>query len=122
MSRDALVVGINSYDRLNPLNAPAGDAEAIAQLLTNFGDFRVRRLPEAVKDGTVTVGKKTKVTLGELEEALVQLFTPEGKNIPETALLYFSGHGLRKVKGRVQEGFLATSEVNPNLGFYGLSL
>ncbi|MCL1467582.1 caspase family protein [Argonema galeatum] len=122
MSRDALVVGINSYDRLNPLNAPAADAESIAQLLTNFGDFRVRRLPEAVKDGTVTVGKKTKVSVGELEDALIQLFNPEGKNIPETALLYFSGHGLRKVKGGMQEGFLATSEVNPNLGFYGLSL
>ncbi|MCL1475132.1 caspase family protein, partial [Argonema antarcticum] len=122
MSRDALVVGINSYDRLNPLNAPAADAESIAQLLTNFGDFRVRRLPEAVKDGTVTVGKKTKVSVGELEDALTQLFNPEGNNIPETALLYFSGHGLRKVKGGIQEGFLATSEVNPNLGLYGLSL
>lgn len=30
MSRDALVVGINTYDGLKCLNAPAADAEAIA--------------------------------------------------------------------------------------------
>ncbi|WP_147337385.1 caspase family protein [Nostoc sphaeroides] len=30
MSRDALVVGINTYDRLKSLNAPAADGEAIA--------------------------------------------------------------------------------------------
>lgn len=122
MSRDALVVGINTYERLSRLNAPAQDAEAVAQMLTDMGDFRVRRLPEAVKDGEVRVGQKTKISLDELEEALVQLFTPEGKHIPDTALLYFSGHGLRKVKGRVQEGFLATSDVNPDLGLYGLSM
>ena len=95
MSRDALVVGINTYnyERLNNLTAPAQDAEAVAQLLEKHGDFKVTRLP-AVKDkpnDTIKVGKKTKVTLTQLEEAIVQLFKPEGK-APDTALLYFSGH------------------------------
>jgi hypothetical protein len=57
----------------------------------------------------------------QLEEAIAQLFKPEGRNIPDTALLYFSGHGLRKSRG-IQEGFLATSDVNPDLGKWGLSL
>lgn len=125
MIRDALVVGINtySYERLPSLTAPAHDAEAIAKLLERYGQFNVRRLP-SVKDkenNTVRVGQKTSVTLTQLEEAIVQLFKPEGKNVPDTALLYFSGHGLRKNRG-IQQGFLATSDVNPDLGNWGLSL
>ncbi|MEH2231528.1 MAG: pentapeptide repeat-containing protein [Nostoc sp.] len=122
MSRDALVVGINTYDRLKCLNAPAADGEAIAQILQQYGEFRVTRLP-AVKDKeneTIRIGKQTKVSLTQLERAIVQLFKPDGKP-PDTALLYFSGHGLRKSVG-IQEGFLATSEVNPDAGNWGLSL
>jgi uncharacterized protein YjbI with pentapeptide repeats len=122
MSRDALVVGINTYDRLKSLNAPAADGEAIAQILQQSGEFRVTRLP-AVKDKeneTIRIGKQTKVSLTQLEKAIVQLFKPDGKP-PDTALLYFSGHGLRKNLG-IQEGFLATSEVNPDTGNWGLSL
>ncbi|NEN96298.1 MAG: hypothetical protein F6K50_12355, partial [Moorea sp. SIO3I7] len=124
MSRNALVIGINtySYEGFESLTAPGQDAEAVAQLLENYGDFKVTRLP-AVKDkqnNTIRVGKKTKVTLTQLEDAIVQLFKPNGKP-PDTALLYFSGHGLRKSKG-IQEGFLATSDVNPDMGCWGLSL
>jgi uncharacterized protein YjbI with pentapeptide repeats len=125
MIRDALVVGINTYsfERLASLTAPAQDAEAIAKLLEQYGQFNVRRLP-SVKDkgnNTVRVGQKTSVPLTQLEEAIVQLFKPEGKNAPDTALLYFSGHGLRKNRG-IQEGFLATSDVNPDLGNWGIRL
>ncbi|HLP90765.1 MAG TPA: caspase family protein [Nostocaceae cyanobacterium] len=125
MSRDALVVGINIYEcpSLRKLEAPAQDAEAIAQILEQNGEFSVTRLP-AIKDkqnNAVRVGQKTPVTLNQLEEAIVQLFKPEGQNIPDTALLYFSGHGLRKTKG-IQQGFLATSDVNPDQGNWGLSL
>lgn len=126
MSRDALVVGINvyTYDGLNNLKAPATDAEVIALLLSQHGDFNVWRLPEAVKteDNSFYVGKKTKVTFTKFEDALVKLFKPEnGRNIPDTALFYFSGHGIRKTKG-ASEGFLATSDVNPDIGLDGLSL
>jgi len=123
MSRDALVVGINKYEQLNPLNAPGGDAEAVAQRLEQYGEFKVTRLP-GVKDkqnNRIRVGQKTKVTLSQLEDAIAQLFMPEGRSAPDTAILYFSGHGLRKNRG-IQDGFLASSDVNPEVGNWGLSL
>ncbi|MEQ8465647.1 nSTAND1 domain-containing NTPase [Coleofasciculus sp. E1-EBD-02] len=123
MSRDALVVGINKYERFNPLQAPGGDAEAIAQRLEQYGEFKVTRLP-GVKDkqnNRIRVGQKTKVTLSQLEDAIAQLFMPEGRSVPDTAILYFSGHGLRKNRG-IQDGFLASSDVNPEVGNWGLSL
>jgi WD40 repeat protein len=126
MSRDALIVGISSYQHLPSLNAPAHDAEAIAHQLETYGDFRVARLPEIVHtdaqaEKKLRVGVKTPVTIAELEAALVKLFKPKGSNIPQTALFYFSGHGLQKEAG-IREGYLATSEANPNSHFYGLSL
>lgn len=125
MSRDALVVGINIYQnkKLKNLTSPAADAEAIAQMLANYGDFDVvRRLPEAIdNENQPMVGKTLAVRLKELKQALVQLFKPEGKHIPETALFYFSGHGLRNTLG-ISEGFLATSDSHPDLEFYGLSM
>ena len=121
MTRDALVVGISTYQWLPGLSAPSHDAEAIAQRLQAEGDFRVARMPEIVQAGQARIGFKTQVTVADLEAALVKLFKPKGTNIPQTALFYFSGHGLQKDAG-VQEGFLATSDANPSASFYGLSL
>ncbi|MCY7282721.1 MAG: caspase family protein, partial [Cyanobacteria bacterium CAN_BIN43] len=121
MSRDALVVGINTYRSLNPLNAPAVDAEAIAQRLQQEGEFRVWRSPEIMQNNQSQVGKNTPLSLPELERALVDLFKPGGRQIPDTALFYFSGHGLRKDVG-ISEGYLATSDVNPAQSIFGLSL
>ncbi|UIE38939.1 nSTAND1 domain-containing NTPase [Leptodesmis sichuanensis] len=121
MSRDALVVGISTYQYLPALNAPAQDAEAIASQLETYGDFRVARLPEIVQSDKLRVGVKTPVTLMELEAALVKLFKPKGNNIPHTALFYYSGHGLQKEAG-IHEGYLATSDANPAANFFGLSL
>ncbi len=114
MSRDALVVGISNYTHLNPLGeVPANDAEAIAQILeSGSSPFKVTRLP-AVIDNTndaLKTGVKTKVLLNQLETALEQLFNPEGKNHPDTALFYFSGHGIYKK----ERGYLATSDTDPN--------
>ncbi|WP_225901159.1 caspase family protein [[Leptolyngbya] sp. PCC 7376] len=125
MSRDALVVGVNVYqnESLKNLTSPAADAEAIAQMLEKHGDFDVvRRLPEAIDDeNKPVVGQSLEVRLKELKQALVQLFKPEGKHIPDTALFYFSGHGLRNTLG-ISEGFLATSDTHPDFEFYGLSM
>ncbi|MGQ9871350.1 nSTAND1 domain-containing NTPase [Leptodesmis sp.] len=121
MSRDALVVGISTYQYLPALNAPAQDAEAIASQLETYGDFRVARLPEIVQSDRLRVGVKTPVTLMELEAALVKLFKPKGSNIPHTALFYYSGHGLQKEAG-IHEGYLATTDANPAANFFGLSL
>lgn len=121
MSRDALIVGINNYQYLPGLNAPARDAEAIASHLQAVGEFRVHRVPEIIQDGHPCMGAKSRVSLKELETALVQLFKPKGSTVPQTALLYFSGHGIQKEAG-INEGYLAVSDSNPATGFYGLSL
>ncbi|MBW4659626.1 MAG: caspase family protein [Drouetiella hepatica Uher 2000/2452] len=121
MSRDALVVGINTYKFMSGLQAPASDAEAIAQQLHTYGEFRVHRLPEVIQAGKPQVGQKTTITLRELESSLINLFKPKGNTIPHTALFYFSGHGIQREAG-IQEGYLALSDSNPDKGSYGLSL
>ncbi len=118
MSRDALVVGLNTYQWLPCLGAPTRDAQAVADRLQLSGEFRVRRSPELIVAGQPQVGGM--LSMPELEAALVQLFMPTGAP-PETALFYFSGHGLQKPFG-LHEGYLATSEVNPGAGHYGVSL
>ena len=114
-----MVVGINTYERVefNGIQSFARNAEAIAQRLEQACDFNVRRLP-LTKSGQV--GQKTQVTLNQLEDALEQLFLPADP-IPEAALFYFSGHGLRKPR-KISEGFLATSDVNPDQNIWGVSL
>ena len=124
MARDALIVGINryQYQALPDLTSPALDAEAIAVLLEQYGDFRVTRLPEAISPaGQPYVAQGFELGLDNLEKALEKLFMPEGRSIPDTALFYFSGHGLRKKRG-VSEGFLASSDCDPQRSFWGLSL
>jgi WD40 repeat protein len=130
MSRDALVVGINQYPFLKDtptskakhLVSAANNAEAIAQRLEEYGDFRVRRLPEALQGEQRQVASEGLVKSDTLEDAIIQLFNPVGASIPETALLYFIGHGLRKNRGGVTEGFLASSDVAPRKNQWGVSL
>lgn len=126
MSRDALVVGINVYARLPNLKTPSEDTNAIARLLIEYGDFEVTPLPTVKNKDEDTpwiaqVGRTTHVTCSQLEDALIQLFLPTGRNVPDTALFFFSGHGLRREKG-IQEGYLATSDVHPQAGHWGVSL
>ncbi|MDM8543936.1 caspase family protein, partial [Desulfococcaceae bacterium HSG9] len=114
MSRNALIVGINTYRQLHTLKSPSEDAEAVARMLEQYGDFHVTRL-HAVKDETNPSGKmsrKKPVTCAQLEEALIQLFCPQGKHKPDTALFFFSGHGLRRDRRVYQEGFLADSQAD----------
>ncbi|PZV08497.1 MAG: hypothetical protein DCF32_04630 [Leptolyngbya sp.] len=121
MSRDALVVGINTYQHLPVLQAPAHDAESVARCLESFGECRVVRLPEAITHQKPEISQRGGVTTALLEEALIKLFKPAGKTIPQTAIFYYSGHGLQRQAG-IQEGYLATSDANPAVGHYGLSL
>ena len=121
MSRDALVVGINTYQHLPSLQAPAQDAESVARCLESFGECRVVRLPEVITQQKPAIGQRGSVTTPLLEDALIKLFKPAGKTIPQTAIFYYSGHGLQRQAG-IQEGYLATSDANPAAGHYGLSL
>ncbi|MEM9216832.1 MAG: caspase family protein [Cyanobacteria bacterium P01_F01_bin.150] len=129
MSRDALVVGINQYQFINPhnpLTAPAVDAEAIAQRLQQDGDFRkIVRLPEAIKTSaglkTVAISTKRSVSQQQLKTELKALFLPDSHQHPETALFYFSGHGLPDTEG-YDKGYLAASDTNPHNPESGISL
>ncbi len=126
----ALVVGINQYSFLKDpstgkyqhLKTPASDAEAIAQLLETCGNFRVQRLPVSNIDGKLQVDPNKTVKAEELEKAIASLFDPESGRTPETALLFFAGHGFRKPLGRLTQGFLATSDASPTRNQWGMSL
>ncbi|MBE9068979.1 pentapeptide repeat-containing protein [Leptolyngbya cf. ectocarpi LEGE 11479] len=126
MSRDALIVGINSYQHFNPpLKAPEKDAEAIAQRLEQDGDFRVWRVPEQIDQANrPAVSLTQKVSQVTLKQALKRLFLPDSKQAPETALFYFSGHGIPDEEGEdgYDKGYLAASDTNPNNPSSGISL
>lgn len=130
MKRDALVVGINQYPYLQDtpksqpkhLKTPAGDAEAIAQLLETYGEFRVQRLPVGNINGKLQVDPGKTVKAEELEKAIANLFQPNSGRTPETALLFFAGHGLRNTTGNQPEGYLATSDASPRKDKWGVSL
>ncbi|ESA37531.1 peptidase c14 caspase catalytic subunit p20 [Leptolyngbya sp. Heron Island J] len=121
MSRDALIVGINQYQALPRLTAAAKDAEGVANLLETYGDFRVRRLPEIIQDQRPKIGQQTLVSTQQLENSLVRLLLPKGDHIPEAVFFYFSGHGLQREIG-IREGYLATSDTQPDISNSGLSL
>ena len=134
MKRDALIVGINNYPSLgdkpnNPakhLKQSADDAEAIAQILEKYGEFEVQRLPKVNQNGKLRVdsnyNRNSLVFQNQLEEAITELFYPKGGQIPETALLFFAGHGLRRKSGNGTEGYLATSDSSPRKDKWGVSL
>ncbi|WP_199245263.1 caspase family protein [[Phormidium] sp. ETS-05] len=130
MKREALVVGINRYPGLRDQTTnkpkhrttPADDAEAVAQLLEAYGNFHVRRFPVKGSEGTWQVDPHPRKgwTATDLEDAITQLFQPPGEP-PETAVLFFAGHGFKKPV-TVSEVFLCTSDALPEKGIYGVSL
>lgn len=113
MDRFALIVGIAQYGTksLPQLEKPTADAEAVAQVLEQYGDFtEVQRLPSRINPET----KKREmvnqpVTAKELWQAIETLLNEQARN--NDALIYFTGHGL-KVEGRSGKprGYLATSD------------
>lgn len=115
--RQALVIGINQYPFGHHLSTAAQDAEKIAQLLEEYGSFEVHRLP--IYDER-EVSQDLFVTLPELKTAITRLFQPESGIIPETALLFFAGHGWRRQKNGQTEGFLVTSYHDDNCRESGL--
>jgi WD40 repeat protein len=122
MKRQALIVGINQYAFDEDLPTPAADAEAVAQLLEKYGDFEVHRLP--TQDAARRVAPDEQLKLEELEEAIIRLFQPKSGIIPETALLFFAGHGLQRERDGETEGFLITSEARPGMdkGLFSLKM
>lgn len=117
----ALVVNINAYPVLSSLQTSAFNRERLGQYLTEYGNFQVRFLPSPKKAEAQAPSAQIPVSQKELENAILSLFHPQRDRIPQTALLYFTGHGLRKKKGIVEE-FLAASDSNPAQGNWGINL
>ena len=113
MKRYALVIGIAEYSSsgLSKLEKPPVDAEAVARILEQYGDFQeVKRLPENwISRDCCEVGR-TKLTGEMLTEALRKFLLEQAVN--SEALIYFSGHGIPVFNSldEENEGFLATSD------------
>jgi WD40 repeat protein len=117
MNRVALVIGINTYFYTQDLTAPSRDAEAITKMISiehGWGGFQITQM--------IASSPEHQITLLALEQAIHTLFYPESEHPPETALLYFSGHGLRRPWGKNYKGYLAHSGTNPQHGDWGFAL
>jgi len=123
--RDALVVGICNYDELplsRELNALVKKANELVILLNKQGNFRITPLPCTEKKIKLGSSEKTvlelcsgEVTKFDLEKAIERLFNPKDtSSLPDIALLFFVGHGLRKdIDKNTCEGYLAPSDADP---------
>ncbi|MDZ8069703.1 MAG: caspase family protein [Nostoc sp. DedQUE08] len=113
MARYALVIGIAEYvsPSLSRLSKTTNDAEAIAQLLEQYGDFQsVQRLPQRwnkEKNGYEMAASK--VTGAQLGQDLRTFLLEQADN--NEALIYFSGHGFTISDNLGQQkGYLASSD------------
>ncbi len=81
----ALVIGIDEYEFMSPLQTAVNDAESIHELLTERFDFRVRYLPNPTRNEILE-------TLNTLRKELTET---------DNLLIYYAGHGtLEEVNDR----------------------
>lgn len=127
MTRKALVVGIQCYPnfygkgKCHDLQNPSRDAEKIAQLLEKYGRFEVTRLPVTVAEGGYQVNEVGVVNARTLRDAIYELFVePRDGKLPQTALLFFAGHGLSRSEYGEMVGYLGTSDNNPEREKWGV--
>lgn len=113
MARYALVIGISEYQSSNLSRLPktVTDAEAVGQILKQYGDFQiVKRLPERwnPQQNDYEIGTKA-VTGTELGQALRTFLLEQAYR--SDALIYFSGHGITVSDNLGKtKGYLATSD------------
>ncbi|HEY4875444.1 MAG TPA: caspase family protein [Puia sp.] len=94
--RKALLIGINDYPKF-PLTGCINDASAFSAIIETNGDGSPNF------DVHLNINTPTK---GELKGLIIELFNGDS----ETALLYFSGHGLLDETG----GYIVTPDFKPN--------
>jgi Caspase domain len=111
MSRYALVIGIQKYggSGIGDLEKPVEDAEAIARLLEQHGDFvEVKRLPARWNGERQSYEViEAQLLSTDLDRAIIDFFEQVGSN---EALIYFSGHGAQVMKMGRKKGYLVTSD------------
>ncbi|MDJ0731400.1 MAG: CHASE2 domain-containing protein [Crocosphaera sp.] len=109
MTKYALIIAIPEYDHFKPLEKTTRDAEAIAQILHQYGDYDITRLPRKGNAETADYEIKAgKVTVAQLYETLKLFFNQITQG--QSALVYFTGHGFTCHQFDEEEGFLATSD------------
>jgi energy-coupling factor transporter ATP-binding protein EcfA2 len=106
--RIALIVGVSQYDKtrtgLDSLAAPVNDAQAVYEVLHQYGGFdTLYPLPLGIEG----VDASGFVPSGELVERLAELLNPQAGDEVELAVIYFSGHG---VSERGQVVYLSASD------------
>ncbi|MGK7954655.1 MAG: hypothetical protein AB4063_05255 [Crocosphaera sp.] len=109
MTKQALIIAISQYNQFENLEETTNEAEKIAEILDQYGDYEITRLPK--KDDTERDKYKMKsgqVTDEDLYDELKLFLTKKAQN--KSALIYFTGHGFTICDrlGR-EKGFLATS-------------
>ncbi|MBW3586340.1 MAG: caspase family protein, partial [Cyanobacteria bacterium 0813] len=113
MARYALVIGIAQYQssNLKPLPKAATDAEVVARVLEEYGQYTVTRLPHRwnAESQRFEVAQQKSVSADEVCEALQTLLLEQGTK--SDVLIYFAGHGLTFFDNLgEQKGALATSD------------
>lgn len=113
MARYALVIGIAQYQssNLKPLPKAATDAEVVARVLEEYGEYTVTRLPHRwnAELQRFEVAQQKSVSADEVCEALQTLLLEQGTK--SDVLIYFAGHGLTFFDNLgEQKGALATSD------------
>ncbi|MEG4912445.1 nSTAND1 domain-containing NTPase [Microcoleus sp. B7-D4] len=113
MARYALVIGIAQYQssNLKPLPKAATDAEVVARVLEEYGQYTVTRLPHRwnAESQRFEVAQQKSVSADEVCEALQNLLLERGTK--SDVLIYFAGHGLTFFDNLgEQKGALATSD------------
>ena len=96
--RKALIVGINYYEKCEPLFGCVDDAHSVKAILERHGDG-TPNFDCKILTGT---GPTDCVTRNEFKDDLVELF----KTDSEIALFYFAGHGFIEATG----GYILTTD------------
>lgn len=107
--RKALIVGIDHYDQISPLQGAVNDAYSVKNILERNADGTLNFAQPKLMTGT---GPDSKVTRLQLREAVDELFRDDA----DISLFYFAGHGYIDGTG----GFLCASDCEA--GHDGLSL
>ncbi len=113
MARYALAIGIGEYQTRSfaNLSKATNDAEAVARVLEQYGDFQaVERLPKRWnpdKNGFEVA--RQKLTGAELRQGIKTFLIEQAAN--SEALIYFTGHGFTVADGFGKpKGYLAASD------------
>lgn len=97
--RKALIVGIDHYDQISPLQGAVSDAYKVKTVLERHADGTINFAQPRLMAGT---GPGSGVTRSDMRTAVQELFAEDS----DVALLYFSGHGYIDATG----GFLCASD------------